>query len=130
MIDGAHNEDAALKLYDSVKKYFSEMKRTFICGVFKDKEYEKICRIMAPLADRIYTVNLPNKERTLDAQTLCDSMRKYCKEECEVEAVGGIPSAIEKALSNTKNDEMILAFGSLSYLGEIIQCLDKMRDIV
>lgn len=129
MIDGAHNEDAAMKLARSVKKYFPDKKKTFICGVFKDKEYEKICKIMAPLADRIYTVDLPNKERTLCAEKLYSVMKKYCKTECDTEAVGEIATAVKKALDNSKKDEMILAFGSLSYLGEVIQCFN-VRDIL
>ncbi len=34
-------------------------------GVFKDKEYEKIVHILCPSAERMYTLDLPNKERTL-----------------------------------------------------------------
>lgn len=28
-------------------------------GVFRDKEYEEIAKIMLPLAKQVYTVNLP-----------------------------------------------------------------------
>ena len=125
IIDGAHNEAAALKLRESLEKYFPDKKMNFICGVFKDKEYEKIAQIMAPLAKKIYTVNLPNKERTLDAEVLSEVMLKYCSENCKTEAVRDISKAVEKVLRETEKDEVILAFGSLSYLSMIIDCVKK-----
>lgn len=125
MIDGAHNEDAAIRLRETLEQYFPDKEKIFICGVFKDKEYEKIAQIMAPLADRIYTVNLPNRERTLDAETLCSVMRQYARESCKIEATGDTCAAVEKALQEAKEDEVILAFGSLSYLSDVIDCVKK-----
>lgn len=125
IIDGAHNEDAAVRLRESVETYFQDRKKTFICGVFKDKEYERIAEIMAPLADRIYTVELPNKNRTLDAGTLCEVMKRYSRKECLSEAVGDIFSAVNKALGTNQKDEVILVFGSLSYLRNVIECVNE-----
>ncbi len=44
-------------------------------GVFKDKEYENIVQILCPSAKRVYTVDLPNKERTLPAEKLAECVR-------------------------------------------------------
>lgn len=128
IIDGAHNEDAAKRLRETVELYFPEKKKIFICGVFKDKEYDKIAKLMAPLADKIYTINLPNQERTFDAECLKAVMKSYCTEDCIVEAVGmeyGVESqiemAIEKSLEEADENTVILAFGSLSYLGRIVK---------
>lgn len=125
IIDGAHNEDAAKRLRESMEFYFQDKKKIFLCGVFKDKEYEKIAEIMAPLADQIYTINLPNRERTLEAVQLKDVMQKYCRTDCPVEAVeqneSAIETAIQKAMCKADEQTVILAFGSLSYLGEIVQ---------
>ena len=128
IIDGAHNEDAANKLRESVEQYFPENKKIFICGVFKDKEYEKMSQIMAPLADMIYTIELPNKDRTLDAVTLREVMQKYCGSECKVEAAGSILAAIKNALSEAGAEDVILAFGSLSYLGTVMQYIREIYE--
>ena len=48
IMDGAHNEDAAKKLAASIETYFPGRKISYIMGVFKDKEYEKVIRITAP----------------------------------------------------------------------------------
>lgn len=125
IIDGAHNEDAAKRLRESVEFYFPDKKKIFLCGVFKDKEYEKIAEIMAPLADWIYTVDLPNRERTLSAGQLKEVMQKYCRTDCRVEAIeqneSAIETAIQEAMYKADEQSVILAFGSLSYLGEIVQ---------
>ena len=60
LVDGAHNADGALWLKKSVERYFPGRRLFFIMGVFRDKEYERIAQIMAPLAERIYTVSLPD----------------------------------------------------------------------
>ncbi|MEE1085564.1 MAG: folylpolyglutamate synthase/dihydrofolate synthase family protein [Schaedlerella sp.] len=129
VIDGAHNEDAAKRLRESMELYFHDKKKIFICGVFKDKAYEKIAQIMAPLAEKIYTVDLPNEQRTLDSEQLGKTMQKYCKESCQVYAVSNIEKAVQKACSEMCEEAVILAFGSLSYLKNIIQCVNKnMRE--
>lgn len=116
-VDGAHNEDAALRLRESVQRLFPDKKLLFIMGVFKDKEYGKILEIMAPLASQIYTVNLPDAGRTLDAQELKKEAERYCE---KTEAVGDIEYAVYKALQEAQKDDVVLAFGSLSYLGQVI----------
>ena len=67
-VDGAHNEDAALKLKVTVERYFSDYKKIFIMGVFKDKEYEKITSILCRWQKVYILLVLPNKERTLPAE--------------------------------------------------------------
>lgn len=72
LVDGAHNEDAAQKLRMSMERYFPGRRLILILGVFKDKEYEKIASILCPLAQQVYTVDLPNVERTLPAEKLAE----------------------------------------------------------
>ena len=122
-VDGAHNEDAALKLKVTVERYFSDYKKIFIMGVFKDKEYEKITSILCPLAESIYTVSLPNKERTLPAEKLAEVVKKHCQ---KVKAEQTIETAVEDASKEAMTQgkdiaqkTVILACGSLSYLGEV-----------
>ena len=76
IVDGAHNEDAAKKLKTSIERYFTGEELILIMGVFKDKEYEKITSILCPLAESIYTVSLPNKERTLPAEKLAEVVKE------------------------------------------------------
>lgn len=118
IIDGAHNEDAVLRLRESVERYFKERRLVFIMGIFRDKEYDKIARIMGPLADEIYTVDLPDSNRTLNAVELECAVKPYCK---NTKAKQDIAAAVKAALSSAKENDVILAFGSLSYLRRVTE---------
>ncbi len=125
IIDGAHNEDAALKLRETVERYFSDRKLTFIMGVFKDKEYDKIARIMAPLAEKIYTIDLPDEGRTLKAEELKAAVAPYC---ADVEAVLDLHTAVDRAYETGNAEDVILAFGSLSYLGQVMDLVRQRKE--
>ena len=119
LVDGAHNADGALWLKKSVERYFPGRRLFFIMGVFRDKEYERIAQIMAPLAERIYTVSLPDETRTLSARELKKTAELYCKG--TVLAMNDIDSAVEEAMRDAEEEDVILAFGSLSYLGRVME---------
>ena len=103
----------------------------FIMGVFRDKEYKKIAELMAPLAESIYTVELPNGSRTLPAKELKQAAEPYCNG--KVRAIGDVGTAVRLAWEEAcDKDGVVLAFGSLSYLGEVMhraQGLEKSPDV-
>ena len=117
IVDGAHNEDAVIRLKDNVLRYFKDKRLIFIMGVFKDKEYDKISSIMGPVADTIYTINLPNEERTLSSNLLKDELIKYCDNVVDAKSY---KKAVDGAFDIADNNDVILAFGSLSCLGNIM----------
>ena len=41
IVDGAHNEDAAAKLADSIEFYFTNKRIIYIMGMLKDKEVDR-----------------------------------------------------------------------------------------
>ena len=126
-IDGAHNEDAAKRLRESVEAYFPEKRLILIMGVFKDKEYEKIAGIMGPLARSIYTVNLPDANRTLPCDKLAEVMKDYIPADASIHAQENIEKAVKAALSEADEEkDIILAFGSLSYLGQVIEIIKSV----
>jgi len=87
--------------------------------------YEKIIRLTIPYAKCVYTVDLPNKERTLSAQKLKEAVEAQ-SEYVPAYAVGEIKQAVKEALEN--EDDVILAFGSLSYLGKVKEAVEKEQD--
>lgn len=123
LVDGAHNADGARWLKASVERYFPGRRLFLIMGVFRDKEYERIAQIMAPLAERIYTVNLPDEKRSLSAEKLKKAAEIYCKG--TVLAMDGIDRAVEEAMRDAGERDVILAFGSLSYLGRVMEVVQK-----
>jgi len=115
LIDGAHNEDGARTLIEAIKKYFPGYKITFIMGVLRDKEYTKLIKLASEIADKFIAIKVPNA-RTLEAEELFTEITKYCGNVYKSDTIKG---AIELALSQRKADELICAFGSLYFIGEV-----------
>lgn len=124
VIDGAHNEDAAWNLRRTVENCFTNRRITYIIGVLADKEYEKILQIMLPLADRVFAVT-PDSPRALPAAKLAETARRYHPQVTAVENPG---EAYEMAQKDSAPEDVILAFGSLSYLKEIVAVKELHRD--
>lgn len=126
--DGAHNEDASRRLAESLQFYFAEKKMIFILGMLKDKEYEKVINNTCNMAEHIITVTPPIRERAMPAYELAQAVR-----ECNgnVTVADSVPEAVEIAylLAGREKDAVIVAFGSLSYLGELMKVVEH-RDTI
>ncbi len=118
VIDGAHNPDAARVLMEAVGKYFPHQKIYYIFGVFSDKEYDKIIEMTAPRAEWIYTVETKDNPRALPAEELALAVSKVNP---RVTAVADVPRALDAALERASGEDVILVFGSLSFLWEAKQ---------
>lgn len=122
VIDGAHNEDAAKKLADSIRFYFTNRRIIYIIGVLKDKEYEKILAQTYAYADQIITLTPPDSGRALSAYELALAAREYHP---RVTAAGSVEEAVEIARLLAGREDVILAFGSLSFLGRLMDVEEK-----
>lgn len=122
IIDGAHNEEAALLLRESVENCFTNRRITYIIGVLEDKEHEKMLKIMLPPAERVYTVT-PDNVRALPAEQLAKEAAKY---HAHVKAVDTVEEAVRMACMDAGEDGVVLAFGSLSYLAEVKRAVTKV----
>jgi dihydrofolate synthase/folylpolyglutamate synthase len=115
VVDGAHNEDAAKVLVDNIKSYFPNKKIIYILGVLGDKDYESILNITGKFASYIITIT-PNNKRGLLSSTLADVAKKYCE---NVIDASNITKAIKLAFEIANAEDVIISFGSLSYLSEV-----------
>ena len=104
-------------------------------GVFRDKDYGAVARIMCPLASVVYTVDLPDRRRGLPAGDLARAAGKYCPSVTAFPDAGtphgsaglsGIPKAVASALRAAGPDDVIAAFGSLSYLHRVKEAYDQI----
>lgn len=120
IVDGAHNEDAAKSLAKTLALYFGMKKVTFIVGIFADKEYEKLLKITCPYAKKVYCIQTDNP-RALPSEKLAEVAKKYVDNVLDAKTV-------EQALDlvYSRSDEVVICFGSLSFLGEVYRyCKDK-----
>lgn len=119
--DGAHNEDAVKKLMETLRFYFTNDRIIYIMGVLKDKDYTPMIQESVPWAEYIFTITPPNKERALSALDLAKVIREYNP---NVTATDSVEEALEMARLMAGEDGVVLAFGSLSYLGKLKSCFE------
>lgn len=123
IIDGAHNPDGAAELEKSICQCLKDRPIYGICGVFKDKEYDKVLRTILPHLKAVTTIQTPGNPRALPAEELAEAAKKYCP---DVHAQKDIGKAVSEAMRRAKEDKgVVLAFGSLSFLGEIRKAQEK-----
>ena len=84
----------------------------------KLKAFEQIVEIMAPYLSKVYTIDLPNGERNLGKERLCEVLKA---KNVQSEPAENIADALEKAKAECGKEDVVLVFGSLSYLGEVIR---------
>lgn len=116
--DGAHNEDAAAKLAKSIEYYFPGKRILYIMGMLKDKEYEKVIERTHFLADQIITVTPPENPRALPAYLLAQKLSEVHE---KVTAADSLEEAVEMSRLLAGKDDVIVAFGSLSFLGRLMK---------
>lgn len=126
IVDGAHNPAAADMLEDSVRKYFKDRRLFFIMGVFKDKDYPYIIRKLCPYAEQILAIETPDNPRALPAEELAKAIRPY---NANVRAEKNIPRAVEELFEMAGKGDVILSFGSLSFIGEITRIVNTRKEV-
>jgi dihydrofolate synthase/folylpolyglutamate synthase len=121
VVDGAHNEEGARRLAESLEFYFTNRRIIFIIGMLQDKETEKVLAITSPYADQLITVTPPDNPRGMTAYDLAKEASAYHP---QVTAADSLEEAAEMSGLLAGEDDVILAFGSLSYLGKWIEIIE------
>lgn len=120
--DGAHNRDAAARLAETVGFYFTNKRIIYIIGILRDKEQDEILKVTCPLAEQIFTISTGG-ERGLSAYDLACMARKYHQ---SVTSADSVEEAVELAYLLADEETAIVAFGSLSYLGNLIKAVENV----
>ena len=117
LLDGAHNVAGAKVLREALERNFPPQKCTLILGVLRDKDWQHICEVLAPPAERILTVPV-SSERTADAHELAAACRD-ANPPAEVCACAGLAEALERSAA----DDWVVVAGSLYLVGEALERL-------
>lgn len=126
IMDGAHNEDAAKKLAETIRFYFTNKRIIYIIGVLKDKEYEKILEETCSLAEHVITITPPDNPRALPAIELAKMASAY---HSQVTTADSVEEALEIASLLANKEDVVIAFGSLSYLGKLQDVMEKKKGV-
>ncbi len=117
LLDGAHNVDGAKALRATLKTDFAEARPVLIFGALADKNWPDICRMLAPLAAKTYTVPVAST-RTAAAEDLAAAFRSAnpTTEVC-------VCKNVAEALIASNDRPFIVITGSLYLVGEALELL-------
>ena len=118
VLDGAHNPAGAHALAETLRREFPQAQPTLVLGVLEDKNWETVCRTLAPLCSRIITVPV-NSRRTGKPEALVAA----CREAVSPRVAVGTATSVAEALAATRRDEIVVVTGSLYLIGEVMELL-------
>lgn len=115
LIDGAHNFRGIEALKNTIEKYFNYNNLYLVLGILKDKEVEKMIKVIVPMATKVFTLK-PNSPRGMEGKELRDIVYQYNK---EVKYIGSYEETIKEVLSLAKEGDLVVFAGSLYMIGEV-----------
>ena len=117
LLDGAHNLAGVETLRAALEKNFTNVRPALIFGALADKNWAGICRVLAPLASKIFTVRVVSN-RTTDTGELAKVFRA-ANPAATVTAWDNLAGA----LNASKDEPFVVITGSLYLVGEALERL-------
>lgn len=111
ILDGAHNDNGAEALENTLKQVMQEKKRLIaIMGMMADKDCRKVVSRIAPLADAVITITPSLEYRAISKEELAEIAREYCR---KVELGTGFRETYLRAAELAGEDGVVVICGSL-----------------
>ncbi len=120
LLDGAHNVAGAEALRAALKNEFAHGRPVFIFGALADKKWPDICRLLAPLAKKVFTVPVASR-RTAGADELAEVFRA-ANPAMKVVAC----EKLSEAIFACQNEPFVVITGSLYLIGEALEWLGEL----
>ena len=114
LLDVAHNEDAFLRLKETVRKHFPKQKVHLMFAAQKTKDIKSIAKIIGSFADAVYLVEMED-----DRFFLPKDISRYFKNPMYI---SGKKAALENAFKNIKSrsdDGVLVVCGSFVLTGRV-----------
>ena len=129
IVDGAHNPAGAQGLADTVRRMLADRQVKpnnvwLLMGVFADKAYTTIGRMMSSCGDTLITF-CPPGERGLPSALLSEAMQPYYPNIIDMQTP---EHAVQYVLEHAADTDMIISFGSLSTI-KAVQDTVKKREV-
>jgi dihydrofolate synthase/folylpolyglutamate synthase len=117
LLDGAHNPAGAQTLARAWQRQFAGKNGALILGIMRDKDGGAICKILAPLARRIFLAPI-GSERSADPRLLADPCRR-----ANPAAHITVCRNLAEAFANAGAEPFVVVTGSLYFVGEALEWL-------
>lgn len=115
ILDGTHNLGGAETLVKTINLYLNRKNIVAIVGMLKDKEVNKVLRVVSPVISEFVAVQ-PDNPRAMSASDLASLVKKFNKE-CTV--AENLYSAVKLAAKKLDNNSILLVFGSLYLASQV-----------
>ena len=116
ILDSAHNEDAFLRLTQTLETYFPGRKVVLILGISEDKHLVAMLDAIKPLVDRVI-VTRADHPRALEPHKIIETAQQVG---LQCESVSPVSAALNRALEIAqKNGSIILSAGSMFVTAEV-----------
>lgn len=128
VIDGAHNVAAAQNLKEYILENYANKKVIIVTGMFKDKDYTSVAKIMSSITNNVITLTAPTT-RGLDSKELQKIYETIYIEQNPHYNVrmfdNDYDKAMDYAISIADKEDVILVFGSFSFLATIKEYIER-----
>lgn len=122
VLDGGHNIEGITAFSKAAEKYFKGRKINIVCGMLKDKEYNKMTDVLSSIGNKFITVS-PDNPRAITADELADIFKE--KGKAAIPA-GSIQNAVKTGIEITGEDEVLAFCGSLYMIGHARSILKEI----
>ena len=119
VIDGAHNEAAALRLMETWREVFGDEKAVLILGVLKDKDVTAVCRALVAVASGCIVIPVRSPRASAPEELI--AIIRQLAPELDCKTARGFTEALETAAASPGK---ILVAGSLFLAGEALAFFD------
>ncbi len=125
VLDGAHNPAAMKVLADSLPAALPYRRLLLVIGIMQDKDIPAILAPIIPLADRVFLTRAEYL-RSAEPEKLLSFLDRD-RDKCRL--VPALSQAIDQALIEAVDDDLICITGSLFVVGEARAYLEKNSEI-
>ena len=115
LMDGAHNAQGVRALRAFTEKHLAGSRKVLLTGVLKGKLTEEMLDGLRAVADEAVTVT-PDTPRAMKAEELAGKLRE---KGMEARAANSLREGLEKARELAGGDGIVLATGSLYFIGAL-----------
>jgi len=114
LLDGAHNLEAIKTLKEELKTNFSYEKLFLVIGIMEDKPIKAMLKQLLPLTHHVIFTR-PSLKRAASPLSLLQAGKKAIR---TGEIVEDVKTAVQKAISLAKRNDLVCVTGSLFTAGE------------
>jgi dihydrofolate synthase / folylpolyglutamate synthase len=119
VLDVAHNPAGAWALRSALSERYDDRRLIFVFGAMRDKAIAEMTEILFPLAERVIATR-PENPRAASPEEI---MHAASRAGAEIEPIGEVESALERACAVAGAKAVVVITGSIYLVGEAMQIL-------